>query len=167
KKARKQEQEAAKASSATETKVKAQAVLGKVQKQETAASTTSKKKTNQKISEKTPPIEPVLEEIPQPQVENEAKSLPKLEAPPKLEKPLSEAELITTPSNLIIEAGRIIEVGKKDDRFKAKVYRHKGKTLKITAHSGEVKMKVGQLWSMKLSLKEDHLYVEEAEYLKG
>ena len=34
KKARKQEQEAAKASSATETKVKIQAVLGKVQKQQ-------------------------------------------------------------------------------------------------------------------------------------
>ncbi len=83
-----------------------------------------------------------------------------------LEKPLSSTELITTPSNLIIEAGRIIEVGKIDDRFKIRVHRHKGKNLKITAYAGEVKMKVGQLWSMKLSLKEGSLYVQEAQYLK-
>lgn len=83
-----------------------------------------------------------------------------------LEKPLSEDELITTPSNLIIETGRIIEVGRKDDRFKIRVDRHKAKTLKIVAHSGEFPMKVGQVWSIKLVLKEDHLYVQEAEYLK-
>ncbi len=83
-----------------------------------------------------------------------------------LEKPLSSTELITTPSNVIIEAGRIMEVGKIDDRFKIRVHRHKGKNLKITAWAGEVKMKVGQLWSMKLSLKENSLYVEEAQYLK-
>nr|MDJ0683035.1 hypothetical protein [Xenococcaceae cyanobacterium MO_167.B52] len=83
-----------------------------------------------------------------------------------LEKPLSSAELMTTPSNLIIEAGRIVEVGKKDDKFKVKVKREKAKDLKITAHSGLVEMKVGQLWSMKLVLKEDHLYVEEAQYLQ-
>ena len=62
-----------------------------------------------------------------------------------LEKPLSSTELITTPSNVIIEAGRIIEVGKIDDRFKIRVHRQKGKNLKITAWAGEVKMKVG--WS--------------------
>ena len=50
--------------------------------------------------------------------------------------------------------------------FKIKVHRHKAKTLKITAHSGFVKMKVEQLWSMKLSLKEDLLYVEEVQYLQ-
>ncbi len=83
-----------------------------------------------------------------------------------LEKPLSSTELITTPSNVIIEAGRIIEVGKIDDRFKVKVHRQKGKNLKITAWAGEVKMKVGQLWSMKLSLKEGSLHIQEAKYLK-
>ncbi len=79
---------------------------------------------------------------------------------------MSSTELITTPSNVIIEAGRIMEVSKIDDRFKIRVHRHKGKNLKITAWAGEVKTKVGQLWSMKLSLKENSLYVEQAQYLK-
>ncbi len=99
KKARKQEQEAAKASSATETKVKAQAVLGKVQKQQKSSSATNKKKTNQKISEKAPLQEPVLAESPQSEVDNETKSLPKLEAPPKLEKPPAREEKTTKSSS--------------------------------------------------------------------
>ena len=76
-------------------------------------------------------------------------------------------EIITTPSNLIIEGARIIEVGKIDDRFKAKVHRHKGKDLKITALAGEVKIKAGQLWSIKLALKEDRLYIEKAQSLQN
>ena len=60
-KARSQEQEAAKASSANKTQVKAQAVLGKVEKQ--SSGTTKKKETTQKILQKESAIEKIKDYI--------------------------------------------------------------------------------------------------------
>lgn len=38
--------------------------------------------------------------------------------------------------------------------------------LNFTALAGEVRMKVGQLWSMTLSLKEGCLCIQEAKYIQ-
>ncbi len=83
-----------------------------------------------------------------------------------LEKSLSESELRTTPSNLLIEAGRIVEVAKKGGRIKVKVKRDKIKDLKISILGADKKIKTGQLWSMKVVLKEGYLQIQEAKYLQ-
>ncbi len=83
-----------------------------------------------------------------------------------LEKPLSSSEVRTTPSNFLIEAGRIVEVAKKGNRIKVKVKRETAKDLKVGVLGATKKMKMGQLWAMKLVLKEGYLYIEQAQYLQ-
>ncbi len=83
-----------------------------------------------------------------------------------LEKPLSSSEVRTTPSNFLIEAGRIVEVAKKGSRIKVKVKRETAKDLKVGVLGATKKMKMGQLWAMKLVLKEGYLYIEQAKYLQ-
>ncbi len=83
-----------------------------------------------------------------------------------LEKSLSSSEGRTKPSRMVIEAGRIVEVAKKGGRIKVKVKREGKKDLKISVLNAPKKMKVGQLWSMELVMKESYLRVQEAKYLQ-
>ena len=83
-----------------------------------------------------------------------------------LEKSLTESEMRTKPSTLLIEAGRILEVAKKGGRIKVKVKREGLKDLKISVLNAPKKMKVGQLWSMELVMKESYLRIQEAKYLQ-
>ena len=83
-----------------------------------------------------------------------------------LEKSLSSSEMRTKPSRMVIEAGRIVEVAKKGGRIKVKVKREGKKDLKIGAVNAPKKMKVGQLWSMELVMKESYLRIQEAKYLQ-
>lgn len=81
-----------------------------------------------------------------------------------LEKSLSESELLTAPSSLLIEAGRIVEVSKKGDRIKVK--RQGNKHLKITLVGAKKEMKRGQLWELLVVMKEGYLYIQQAKYLQ-
>ncbi len=83
-----------------------------------------------------------------------------------LEKPLEESELRTAPSSLLIEAGRIVERAKKGDRIKVKVKRTGSKDLRITVLDATKEMKVGQLWSMLIVIKEGYLRRQQAKYLQ-
>lgn len=83
-----------------------------------------------------------------------------------LEKSLAENKLVTSSSKMIIGAGEIIEIGKIDDRFKVKIRRSKAKVVKITVVGKQPEMKVGQLWDMKLALKEGSLWAEELQYIQ-
>ena len=83
-----------------------------------------------------------------------------------LEKSLPEAELRTKPSRMVIEAGRIVEVAKKGGRIKVKVKRQGKKDLKISVLNAPKKMKIGQLWSIELVMKESYLRIQEAKYLQ-
>ncbi len=83
-----------------------------------------------------------------------------------LEKSLSESEMRTKPSRMVIEAGRIVEVAKKGGRIKVKVKREGKKDLKISVLNAPKKMKFGQLWSIELVMKESYLRIQEAKYLQ-
>ncbi len=83
-----------------------------------------------------------------------------------LEKSLTESEMRTKPSTLLIEAGRILEVAKKGGRIKVKVEREGKKDLKISVLNAPKKMKIGQLWSMELVMKEAYLQIQQAKYLQ-
>ena len=83
-----------------------------------------------------------------------------------LEKPLQQSELRTDPSSLLIEAGRIVEVAKKGGRIKVKVKRTGSKDLRVTVLDAKKEMKVGQLWSMLIVMKEGYLHIQEAKYLQ-
>ena len=83
-----------------------------------------------------------------------------------LEKSLSESEMRTKPSRMVIEAGRIVEVAKKGGRIKIKVKRKGKKDLKIGVVNAPKKMKFGQLWSIELVMKESYLQIQEAKYLQ-
>ncbi len=83
-----------------------------------------------------------------------------------LEKSLSSSDIRTKPSTMLIEAGRIVEVAKKGGRIKVKVKREGKKDLKIGVLNAPKKMKFGQLWSMKLVMKEAYLQIQEAKYLQ-
>ena len=83
-----------------------------------------------------------------------------------LEKSLSESEMRTKPSRMVIEAGRIVEVAKKGGRIKVKVKRKGKKDLKIGVVNAPKKMKFGQLWSIELVMKESYLRIQEAKYLQ-
>ena len=78
-----------------------------------------------------------------------------------LEKSLTSSEMRTKPSMLLIEAGRIVEVAKKGGRIKVKVKREGLKDLKISVLNAPKKMKIGQLWSMMLIMKEAYLRIQE------
>lgn len=84
-----------------------------------------------------------------------------------LEKSLTESEMRTKPSRLLIEEGRIVEVAKKTGRIKVKAKRGGKRGLKISVINAPKKMKVGQLWSMNLVLKEAYLHIQEAKYLRN
>ena len=83
-----------------------------------------------------------------------------------LEKSLNESDIRTKPSTMVIEAGRIVEIAKKGGRIKVKVKREGRKDLKIGVLNAPKKMKFGQLWSMKLVMKEAYLRIQEAKYLQ-
>ena len=83
-----------------------------------------------------------------------------------LEKSLSESEMRTKPLRMVIEAGRIVEVAKKGGRIKVKVKRERRKDLKISVLNAPKKMKIGQLWSIELVMKEAYLRIQEANYLQ-
>ncbi len=76
------------------------------------------------------------------------------------------SELLTAPSSLLIEVGRIVEVSKKGDRIKVKVKRQGNKDLKITLVGAKKEMKRGQLWELLLVMKEGYLYIQQAKYLQ-
>ncbi len=83
-----------------------------------------------------------------------------------LEKCLSP-ELDPQPPNcLFIQAGRILEISKKRERIKVKIKRVGHKDLRIGIRQPTKNMKVGQLWSMKLILKDNYLYIQQAKYLQ-
>ena len=83
-----------------------------------------------------------------------------------LEKSLTSSEMRTKPSRMVIEAGRIVEVAKKGGRIKVKVKRQGKKDLKISVLNAPKKMKIGQLWSIELVMKESYLRIQEAKYLQ-
>ena len=83
-----------------------------------------------------------------------------------LEKSLNESDIRTKPAKMVIEAVRIVEMAKKGGRIKVKVKREGKKDLKIGVLNAPKKMKFGQLWSMKLVMKEAFLQIQEAKYLQ-
>jgi len=83
-----------------------------------------------------------------------------------LEKPLSESDTQTKPQTILIEAGRIVEVSKKGDRIKVKIKRQGRKDLKISVKSNNKKIKIGQLWSMQVIIKEGYFQIQEAKYIQ-
>ena len=83
-----------------------------------------------------------------------------------LEKPLPQSALRVDPSGLLIEAGRIVEVGKKGGRIKVKVKRNGSKDVNITVLNAPREMKTGQLWEIQGIMRWGSLYIQQGKYLQ-
>ncbi|MDJ0719302.1 MAG: hypothetical protein QNJ54_34610 [Prochloraceae cyanobacterium] len=84
-----------------------------------------------------------------------------------IEKRVRSEEFLCEPFSLVIFEGRIVQLAKKALGVIMKIKRAGGKkTLKITLLGATPEIKVQQLWKFIAMLKEDSLYIEEAQYIK-